>query len=157
MSTETMDLTTAAEPISIPDAFAALRHWTDRAAEDKAEIDRIDEEAKREAAAYVLRYDEAQAEITQLKAQIEAAMEAQGITTVEGSGLQAQRPKKTRTVITNLDIACAHLADLGRLPEVQRLVVDQQAVLRIAEYREGGLDGVETQTSRGFRIVKSKG
>lgn len=140
---------------SMQELLGELAGWMGRAAEDKAEIDKIQHAAANEAAAYVLGYDEAQAEIKRLRDAIKERMEVEGVRTVENDAIQCQRPKREALTVVDQDKACAHLADLGRLEEVQRVTVDEKAVLWIAETL-GKLDGVEKVTTYGFAVKAVK-
>jgi hypothetical protein len=146
----------AAQPRTMQDLLAELASCMQAVKEEKAEIDRIQQEAANEAAAYVLRHDEAKAEVDRLRAAVRERMEAEGVRTVENDDLQITRPKKSALMVVDEDKACAHLADLGRLAEVQRVTIDQQAVLWLAQTIDGGLEGVEEVTTFGFAVKALK-
>lgn len=145
-----------ATPVHLPDALDLLAQWMTKQAAAKAAIDAIEQEAAVKAAPLVTDLEDATHEVKQLRLQIDETMTSLGIRTTENESIQIQRPKTTKLMITNLDTACAHLADLDRLAEVQRVVIDEKQVLWIAETRDGGLDGVEQVTTYGFKVVPIK-
>ena len=150
-------MTEATVPIvHLPDALDLLAQWMTKQKLAKEAIDAIEEEAAIKAAPLVTELDDATYEVKHLRRQIDETMTALGIRTTENNTIQIQRPKTSKLTIVNLDTACAHLADLNRLSEVQRVVIDEKQVIWIAETRDGGLDGVEEVTTYGFKVVPIK-
>lgn len=144
------------EPPTVQELLAELAIAMRGVAEEKAEIDRIEQEAANESAAYVLRHDEAAAEVNRLRAAIRTRMEADGVRTIEGAGIQATRPKTTKLTIVDEAKACAHLRSIDRLGEVQVTTIDPKAVLWLAQTIDGGLPGVEPVTTFGFAVKAVK-
>jgi phage host-nuclease inhibitor protein Gam len=94
-------------------------------------------------------------EIRTLRNEIAATMETLGVQTAGNDLIQVQRPSSTKWVIENLDTALAHIADLGKLNEVQSVVTNEASVKKLAEF-VGGIDGVTKVTERGFKVVPVK-
>lgn len=94
-------------------------------------------------------------EIATLRIAIKEQMETMGVQTAGNDLIQVQRPSSTKWVIDNLDQALAHIADLGKLNEVQSVVTNEASVKKLAEF-VGGIDGVSKVTDRGFKVVPVK-
>jgi hypothetical protein len=94
-------------------------------------------------------------EIKALRSSIAETMETLGVQTAGNDLIQVQRPSSTKWVIENLDTALAHIADLGKLNEVQSVVTNEASVKKLAEF-VGGIDGVTKVTERGFKVVPVK-
>lgn len=149
------DTTERTEELTLAEAMDLLGQWTEIAKRVKADYDEQEAMFLAEVAPLVEKIDAAKSEVADLRATVERLMIEQGIRTLDGDGFQAQRPKSTRLQIVNLDQALAHIADLGKLDQVQRLVTDERAVLDLAK-ATGGLDGIEKVEVYGFKIVPSK-
>ena len=94
-------------------------------------------------------YSDAEAEI---RAEIQAAMQAGNVKTVEGHGIQAQRAQRSTTVITDKDELTAALKERGLYDQCVRLDLNEAKKVGIANE----VPGVEKQTQEVFSIREVK-
>lgn len=141
--------------IPLPEQIDLLSQWMQIEVSATAQIDEIRAEYDEKAEPIKQQLATVQTEIRTLRNEIAATMEALGVQTAGNELIQVQRPSSTKWVIENLDTALAHIADLGKLNEVQSLVTNEASVKRLAEF-VGGIDGVTKVTERGFKVMPVK-
>ena len=132
-----------------------LSQWMQVEASANAQIDEIRTEYDAKAEPVKQQLATVQNEIATLRIDIKQSMESLGVQTAGNDLIQVQRPSSTKWVIDNLETALAHIADLGKLNEVQSLVTNEASVKKLAEF-VGGIDGVSKVTDRGFKVVPVK-
>lgn len=141
--------------IPLPEQIDLLSQWMQVEASANAQIDEIRAEYDAKAEPIKQQLATVQTEIRTLRGEIAETMETLGVQTAGNDLIQVQRPSSTKWVIDNLDTALAHIADLGKLNEVQSVVTNEASVKRLAEF-VGGIDGVSKITDRGFKVVPVK-
>jgi len=141
--------------IPLPVQIDLLSQWMQVEASANAQIDEIRAEYDAKAEPIKQQLATVQTEIRTLRGEIAETMETLGVQTAGNDLIQVQRPSSTKWVIDNLDTALAHIADLGKLNEVQSVVTNEASVKRLAEF-VGGIDGVSKITERGFKVVPVK-
>lgn len=141
--------------IPLPEQIDLLSQWMQVEAGALAQIDEIRSEFDAKAEPIKQQLATVGNEIATLRIAIKEQMETMGVQTAGNDLIQVQRPSSTKWVIDNLDQALAHIADLGKLNEVQSVVTNEASVKKLAEF-VGGIDGVSKVTDRGFKVVPVK-